>query len=82
MLTIEEFEISELTAGPLGGKLVHGMRTVNFYYSDGCKRVPNIQVKGRIRVTKGKFSCMLEIDLNEESEEFFKSLEDQFLTFG
>ena len=30
-----------------------------------------------MKVTKGKFGCMLEIDLNEETEEFFKSLEDQ-----
>ena len=30
-----------------------------------------------MKVTKGKFGRMLEIDLNEESEKFFKSLEDQ-----
>ena len=75
-LTIEEFDINELTARPLGGKLVHGMKTINFYYRDH-KRVPNVRVKGRMKVTKGKFGCMLEIDLNKESEEFFKSLEDQ-----
>ena len=68
--------INKLSARPLGGKLVHEMKTVNFYYGDH-KRVPNIQVKGRMRVTKGKFGHVLEIDLIEESEEFFKLLEDQ-----
>ena len=75
-LTIEEFDIKELTARPLGGKLIHGLKTVNFYYGDH-KRVPNVRVKGIMKVTKGKFRHMLKIDLNEESEEFFKSVEDQ-----
>ena len=75
-LTIEEFDINELMARPLDGKLFHGMKTLNFYFGDH-KRVPNVQVKGRMKVTKGKFGCMLEIDLNKESEEFFNSLEDQ-----
>ena len=76
-LIIEEFDINELRARLLGGKLLHGMKTVNFYYGDDHKRVPNIQVKRRMKVTKGKFGQFLELDLNEESEEFFKSLEDQ-----
>ena len=41
-LMIEEFDINELRAGPLGGKLLHGMKTVNFYYGDDQKRVPDI----------------------------------------
>ena len=65
-LMIDEFDINELKAGPLDGKLVHGMRTVNFYYSDGHRRVPNIQVKGRMVLKKGKFGRYLEIDINEE----------------
>ena len=75
-LTIEKFDINELTAGPLGGKLVHEMKTVNFYYGER-KRVPKVRVKGRMKVTKGKFGRFLELNLSEESEEFFNSLEDQ-----
>ena len=41
------------------------------------KRVPDVQVKRRMKVTKGKFGCMMEINLNEESEEFFNSLDNQ-----
>ena len=54
-LMIEEFDINELRAGPLGGKLLHGMKTVNFYHGDDQKRVPNIRVYGGMKVTKGKF---------------------------
>ena len=52
---IEEFDINELRAGPLGGKLLDGMKTVNFYYGNDHKRVPNIRVYGRMKVVKGKF---------------------------
>ena len=31
---IEEFDINELRAGPLGGKLLRGMKTGNFYHGD------------------------------------------------
>ena len=55
-LMIEEFDINELRARPLGGKLLHGMKTVNFYYRDDHKRVPNIRVYGGMKVVKGKFS--------------------------
>ena len=75
-LMIEEFDINELRARPLGGKLLHGMKTINFYYGDDHKRVPNIQVYGGMKVVKGKFGRFFELDLNEESEEFFKILED------
>ena len=82
-LMIEEFDINELRARPLGGKLLHGvaaswgqMKTVNFYYGDDHKRVPNIRVYGRMKVAKGKFGQYLEIDIDEESEEFFKSLKE------
>ena len=54
-LMIEEFDINELRARPLGGKLLHRMKTVNFYYGDDHKRVPNIRVYGRMKVVKGKF---------------------------
>ena len=54
-LMIEEFDINELRARPLGGKLLHGMKTINFYYGDDHPRVPNIGVYGRMKVTKGKF---------------------------
>ena len=54
-LMIEEFDINELRARPLGGKLLYGMKTVNFYYGDDHRRVPNIRVKGRMKVVKGKF---------------------------
>ena len=75
-LTIEEFHINKLTARPLGGKLVHEMKTINFYYGDH-KGVPNVREKGTMKVTKSKFGCMLETDLIEESNEFFNSLEDK-----
>ena len=75
-LMIEEFDINELRTGPLGGKLLHGMKTVNFYYGNDHRRVPYICVYGRMKVVKGKFSRFLEIDLKEESEKFFKSLEE------
>ena len=55
-LMIKEFDINELRARPLGGKLLHGMKTVNFYNGDDHKRVPNIRVYGRMKVVKGKFS--------------------------
>ena len=74
---IQEFEINKLRAGPLGGKLFHGMKTINFYYGDDHKRVPNIRVYGGMKVAIGKFGRFLELDLNEESEEFFNLLEDQ-----
>ena len=74
---IEEFDINELRARPLGGKLLHGMKTVNFYCSDDHKRVPKIQVFGRMKVVKDKFGRYLELDLkDDETEEFFKSLEE------
>ena len=42
---IEEFDINELRTRPLlVGKLLHGMKAVNFYYGDDHKRVPNIRV--------------------------------------
>ena len=79
-LMIEEFDIDELRARPwsrpLGGKLVHGMKTMNFYYGECKGRIPNIRVYGRMELKQGKFGPFLELDLNEESEEFFKSLED------
>ena len=75
-LMIKEFDINELRAGPLGRKLLHGMKTINFYFGDDHKRVPNIRVYGRMKVAKGKFGQYLEIDINKESEEFFKSLKE------
>ena len=61
----------------MGEKLHHGMKTVNFYYGDDHKRVPNIRVYERMKVGKGKFGRYLEIDLkDDETEEFFKSLEE------
>ena len=60
------------------GKLLHGMKTVNFYYGDDHRRVPNIRAYGVLRVVKGKFGKFFELDLkDDESEEFFKSLGDQ-----
>ena len=80
---IKEFDINKLRVGPLGGhallrggKLLHGMKTVNFYYGNDHHRVPNIRVYRGMRVTKAKYGRFLEIDLNEESEEFIKFLED------
>ena len=52
-LTIKEFDINELRAGL--GKPLHGIKTVNFYYGDDRRRVPNIRVYGRMKVAKGKF---------------------------
>ena len=84
-LMIKEFDIDELraepwgravTPGPLGGKLLHQMKTVNFYCREHKGRVPNIRVYGRMELKQGKFGPFLELDLNEESEEFFKSLEE------
>ena len=46
---IKEFDINKLRAGPLGGKLLHGMKAINFYYGDDHKRVPNIQVYGGMK---------------------------------
>ena len=74
-LMIEEFDIDELRAGPLGGKLFHGMKTVNFYHDDDHKRVLNIRVYGGMKVVKGKFGPFLELDLNEQSEEFFNPIQ-------
>ena len=48
-------DINELRARPLGGKLLHGIKTVNFYYGDDHKRVPNIRIFGGMKVVKGKF---------------------------
>ena len=73
---VEEFDINELRASPLGGKLLHGMKTINFYYGNDHCRVPNIRVYGGMKLVKGKFGRFLEIDLKEESEKFFKSLEE------
>ena len=73
---IEEFDINELRAGPLDGKLLHGMKTINFYYGNDHKRVPNIRVYGGMKVVNGKFGRFLEVDLKEESKDFFKSLGD------
>ena len=74
-LTIEEFDINELRARPLGGKLLNGMKTVNVYYGDDRRRVPGIRAYGVMRVVKGKFGKFFELDLkDDESEEFFKSL--------
>ena len=54
------------------------MRFVNFYYGDDLHRVPNIKAYGGMRVVKGKFGQFFELDLkDEETEEFFKSLEEQ-----
>ena len=75
-LMIEEFGIKELRARPLGGKLLHGMKTINFYFGDDHKRVSNVLVYGRMKVAKGKFGQYLEIDIDEESERFFKSLKE------
>ena len=53
---IKEFDINKLRAGPLGGKLLHGMKTVNFYHGNDHHRVPNIRVYGGMNVVKGKFA--------------------------
>ena len=79
-LTVEEFDINKLRAGPLGGKLLHGMKTANFYYGDDLHKVPNIRVYGGMNVRKGKFEKFFELDLkDDEIEEFFKSLEETIL---
>ena len=54
------------------------MRLINFYYGNDHHRVPNIRVYGGMKVVKGKFGQLLQLDLkDDESEEFFKSLGDQ-----
>ena len=74
MLKIEDFDINELRAEL--GKMLHGMKVVNFCYGDDCHKVLNIQVHGRMKIDEGKFSRYLEIDIDEKSEEFFKLLEE------
>ena len=75
-LIIKEFDINEIRAGP--GKLLHGMKAVNFYHGDDRCRVPNIQVDGGMKIRQGKFGQFFELDLkDDESEEFFKSSGDQ-----
>ena len=76
-LTIEKFDINELRAG-LGKPLHKGMKTINFYYGDDHRRVPNIRAYGGMKVRQDKFGKFLELDLkDEESEEFFKLLGEQ-----
>ena len=75
-LTIEEFDINKLKAGL--GKLLHGMKIVNFYHGDDHRKVPNIRAYGGMRVVKGKFGNYFELDIkDDETEEFFKHLEEQ-----
>ena len=75
-LTIEEFDINELKARI--GKLLHGMKIINFYHGDDFRKVPNIRAYGGMHVMKGKFGNYFELDIkDDETEEFFKHLGEQ-----
>ena len=41
---IEQFDINELRARPLGGKLLLGMKTVNFYHGDDKKNSKHLSL--------------------------------------
>ena len=75
-LTIKEFEINELRAKI--GKLLHGMKIINFYYGDDFRKVPYVRTYGGMRVVKGKFGNYFELDLeDDDTEKFFKILGEQ-----
>ena len=79
-LKIEEFDINYITA--VGGKSVNGLKFANFRYKSADK-FPRIIVYGGMRVEQGKFGNYFELDIkDDETEKFFKSLEETLLRVG
>ena len=80
-LTIEELDVNEIRAEI--GKSVNGLKFANFCYGDDHRKVPNILVYGGMEVRKGKYGKFFELDIkDDETEEFFKSLEETLLRVG
>ena len=79
-LKIEGFDVNHITA--IGRKAVNGLKFANFRYKNSDK-FPRIIVYGGMRVKKGKFGNYFELDIkDDETEEFFKSLEEILLRAG
>ena len=79
-LKIEEFDVNYITA--VKGKSVNGLKFANFRYKNADK-FPRIIVYGGMKVVKGKFGNYFELDIkDDETEEFFKSLEETLLRVG
>ena len=79
-LKIEEFDINYITA--VGGKSVNGLKFANFRYKS-ADTFPRIIVYGGMRVEQGKFGNYFELDIkDDETEKFFKSLEETLLRVG
>ena len=76
-LKIEEFSIKNITA--VKGKSVNGLKFANFRYKNADK-FPRVIVYGGMKVVKRKFGNYFELDIkDDETEKFFKSLEETFL---
>ena len=79
-LKIKEFDINYTTAEGL--KSVNGLKFANFRYKNSDK-FPRIVVYGGMKVVKGKFGNCFELDIkDDETEEFFQSLEETLLRVG
>ena len=79
-LKIKEFDVNYITA--VKGKSVNGLKFANFRYKNAVK-FPRITVYGGMRVEKGKLGNYFELDIkDDETEEFFKSLEETLLRVG
>ena len=76
-LKIEEFDVNYITA--VSGKSVNRLKFANFGYKNSDK-FPQIIIYGGMRVEQGKFGNYFELDIKDnETEEFFKSLEETLL---
>ena len=79
-LKIEEFNVNYITA--VVGKSVNRLKFANFRYKNSGKFL-RIIVYREMRVEKGKFGKYFELDIkDDETEEFFKSLEETLLRVG
>ena len=79
-LKIKEFDVNYITA--VKGKSVKGLKFANFRYKNADK-FPRIIVYGGMKVVKGKFGNYFELDIkDDETEKFFKSLEETLLRVG
>ena len=66
----------------VGRKSVNGLKFANFRYKNSDK-FPRIIFYGGMRVEQGKFGNYFELDRkDDETEEFFKSLEETLLRVG
>ena len=79
-LKIGEFDVNYITA--VGGKSVNGLKFANFRYKNSDK-FPRIIAYGGMKVVQGRFGKYFELDIkDDETEEFFKSLEETLLRVG